>query len=119
MELAIKILGWGLLIVGIIIIGWTLYSSYNIFTGKTAAPEIFKIETEITEAPVTGQGKLPTSPAEIQKEMEEMIGEHLKGILPADTMPKMLNLAVWSTLAFILIFGGGQLSILGIKLIKK
>jgi len=116
MELAIKILGWGLLIVGVVIIGWTLFSSYNIFTGKTAAPEVFKVETE---GVLTPEGSFPASPAEIQKETEKMIGEQLKKILPADTIPKMLNLAVWSMLAFILIFGGSQISSLGIKLIKK
>ncbi len=117
MELAIKIFGWGLLIVGVIIIGWILYSSYNIFTGKTAAPEIFKIEIE--ETPAVAQEKFPTAPEALQKEMEKMIEEQLKDVLPVDVLPKMLNLAVWSMLAFILIFGGGQLSTLGIKLIKK
>jgi len=48
-----------------------------------------------------------------------MIGEQLKGMLPVDTLPKILNLAVWSTLAWILIFGGAQISSLGIKLLKS
>jgi len=51
--------------------------------------------------------------------MEKMIGEQLKGIIPVDTLPKMLNLIVWSILAGLLIFGGAQISNLGIKLIKK
>jgi len=106
-----------LLIVGIVIIGWTLYSSYNIFTGKMAVPEVFKIETE--ETPTVTQEKVSTTPEELQKEMERMMGEQLKDVLPVDALPKMLNLAVWSMLAFILIFGSSQLSTLGIKLIKK
>lgn len=117
MELAIKIFGWTLLIIGIIVIGWTLYSSYNIFTGRAAAPEIFKIEAE--EVSVAVQKKVPVTPEELQKETDRLIEEQLKDILPADVLPKMFNLAVWSMLAFILIFGGGQLSTLGIKLIKK
>jgi hypothetical protein len=48
-----------------------------------------------------------------------MIGEQLKGMVPLDSLPKLLNLAVWSMLAFILIFGGAQIASLGIKLIKK
>ncbi len=117
--MATKIFGWGLLIIGVITIGWTLYSSYNIFTGKTEALEIFKIEKEITEAPVAVQRKLPTVPAEIQEELKKIVGEQLKGMLPIDAIPKMLNLIVWSMLAFILIFGGAQISNLGIKLIKR
>jgi len=113
-----KIFGWVLLLAGLAIIGWTLYSSYNIFVGQTFAPEIFKTPAEETEA-TAAQGKIPTTQQEIQKELEKMIGEQLKGILPADTLPQLLNLIVWSMLAFVLISGGGQISSLGIKLINK
>jgi hypothetical protein len=42
----------------------------------------------------------------------------LKEILPAEAITKMLNLIVWSILAGIFIFGGSQISSLGIKLLK-
>jgi hypothetical protein len=112
-----KIFGWVLLIAGILIIVWTLYASYNIFTGKAAVPEIFEMPLE-AEAPVA-KGGIPTTQQEIQKELEKMIGEQLKGILPVATLPKLLNLIVWSMLAGILIFGDSQISSLGIKLLKK
>jgi len=112
-----KIFGWVLLSAGLAIIGWTLYSSYNIFTGQTAAPEIFKMPAE--EEAATAKGGIPTTQQELQKELEKMIGEQLKAILPADTLPQLLNLIVWSMLAFILFSGGGQISSLGIKLINK
>ncbi len=118
MDKITKIFGWILLAAGVAIIGWTLYSSYNIFTGKAAMPDIFEIEEKVEEAS-NQAGKTPTSPTEVQQEMEKMIGEQLKGLLPTDILPKILNLVVWSMLAFILIFGGGQISGLGIKLIKK
>jgi len=117
MKEAEKIFGWVLLIAGLIIIGWTLYSSYNIFTGKTAVPEIFKTPKEV-EVPAV-RGRIPTAPQAIQKELEKMIDEQLKGILPVDTLPKLLNLISWSILAGIFIFGGAQITGLGIKLIKK
>jgi len=116
MELT-KIFGWVLLIAGAGIIFWTLYSSYNIFTAKAVLPEFFKIEAREI-APTAPEGKVPTSPEEIQKQLGEMIGEQLKGLLPTDFLPKILNLAVWSMLAGILIFGGSQISSLGIKLLK-
>ena len=118
MEITAKICGWGLLIVGLIIIGWTLYSSFNVFSGKAALPGIFEIEEEVTET-TTQAGKTPASPTELQEEMEKTIGEQLKGLLPADAITKILNLIIWSILASILIFGGSQISGLGIKLIKK
>lgn len=110
MNLA-KIFGWILLIAGIILIGWTLLSSYNIFTGKTALPEFF----ELPEEALIQKGESQDT----QVQIEKIIGEQLKGILPVDSITKLLNLIVWSILAFILIFGGSQISGLGIKLIKK
>jgi len=114
--MAIKIFGWVLLIAGIILIGWTLLSTYNIFTGKVATPEIFKLP-EAAKAPVAEE-KI-TGIQDIQAQIEKMIGEQLKGIIPVETLPKLLNLIVWSILAGLLIFGGAQISSLGIKLIKK
>ena len=114
-----KIFGWVLLVGGVGIIVWTLYSSYNIFTGKTALPEFFEIGAKEAIAPAAPKGKTSTSPEEIQEQLGEMVSEQLKGILPVDLLPKILNLFVWSMLAGILIFGGSQIAGLGIKLIKK
>lgn len=91
-------------------------SCYNIFTGKTEAPAVFKIKPEETLAPA--KPAIPTTQAEIQEEMEKMMAEQLKEVLPLDALPKILNLVVCSMLAFILIFGGSQISGLGIKIIR-
>ena len=106
-----KIAGWLILIAGIAIIGWTLMASYNIFTGEAAVPEFF----EMPEETITQTGETQ----DIQAQVQQMIGEQLKGFLPVDAITNLLNLAVWSMLAFILIFGGGQIANIGIKLIKK
>ena len=105
-----QIIGWVLLFAGIGIIGWTLINSYNIFTAKAVLPEFFEVPKE--EVVTKKEGT-----QDIQAQMEQMIGEQLKGVLPADSITKLLNLVVRSTLAFILIFGGSQISSLGIKLI--
>lgn len=107
-----KIAGWILLAAGIGLIVWTLFSSYNIFTAKADLPGFFKAPEEQIAAE---KGKTQ----DIQVQMEKMISEQLKEILPSGAATKILNLSVWSMLAFILIFGGSQVSILGIKLIKK
>lgn len=108
-----KIIGWFLLFLGVAIIFYSLYSSHNIFTGKTALPEIFKITEK--EAVLTQKGGVQ----DVQAQMEKMIGEQLKEILPSDFLPKIFNLIAWSIMAGILIFGGAQTANLGIKLIKK
>lgn len=114
-----KIIGWLIFLAGVAIIVFSLYSSYNIFTGKAAAPEVFKIEKGEIQVPATQKGKTPTSPAELQKEMEKMISEQMKELLPSDIIPKILNMVVWSMFAGILILGGAQIANLGIKLIKN
>ncbi len=106
----LKIIGIILLILGIIIIIWTLISSYNIFTGKTEAPILIDIEHDES---------LSLTEEEVQEDMERIIEDQISGMIPFDAFPLLLNLVAWSILAFILIFGGTQLSGLGIKLLKK
>ena len=102
-----KILGLVLLMLGLILICWTLYSSYSIFTGRGEAPEIFK-------AP---EAKILAQPEETA---EEILKDQLTETFFVDTniLPETANLLVWGFLAFILIFGGGQLAGLGIKMMK-
>ena len=106
-----KIFGWILLISGMVLIIWTLISSYNIFTDKTAAPVVFKSDSGQTTS--LGVNK------DIQAQMEKLVEEQLKKIIPIDILLKFLNLAIWSFSAFIFITGGAQISNLGIKLINK
>lgn len=109
-----KIIGYILLAIGLAIISWTLYQSYTIFTDKTSAPMIFK--TQIT------QQKKINNQLDLQQQMQEqinkVIGNQISELLPADTLPKILNLFSWSILAGILILGGGQIAGLGIRMIK-
>ncbi len=51
-------------------------------------------------------------------DIEKVIREQLKRILPTKTIIGFLNLIAWSIFSAILIFGGAQISTLGIKLIK-
>lgn len=112
-----KILGWVLLVAGILIIFWTLFSSYNFFTEKANLPQFFKLETEKSKTPQ--KLKTPTSIEEIQKQLGQIVEEQLKEILPTMVLEKFFNLISWSILAGILIFGGSQIATLGIKLLKS
>ncbi|MFH1841187.1 MAG: hypothetical protein ABH800_00170 [Candidatus Nealsonbacteria bacterium] len=107
METTGKISGFLLLFLGLAVIFYSLYSSFNIFTAKTEAPEIFVLEKQDS-----------VSGGSLQIELQEAISEQLKGFLPANSLPKLFNLLAWSIFAGILIFAGTQVSILGIKLIK-
>jgi len=106
-----KILGYLLLFVGLGIVFWTLYNSYGIFTGKITAPQIF----EVSETDPVSKSKTQ----DLQAQMEETVREQFKNMLPPDLLPNLFNLVSWSIIAGILIFGGGRISNIGIKLIRK
>lgn len=107
----LKAMGWLLLFLGMVIIFGTLYASSNIFTGKGQAPEIFEIQKE--------QAKLPQKISqEIAESINEMIQEQFGQIIPAGLAARFLNLISWSIFAGIMLFGGSQISTLGIKLLK-
>lgn len=105
-----KIIGYLLLASGLVIIGWTLFATYDIFTGKSPAPKIF---LEYTKAPITSA----TVSQDPQKQMEQVIGNQLGNLIPTNSIPQIFNLVIWSVLSGILLLGGSQIAGLGIKLI--
>ncbi len=111
-----KIIGYILLVMGLAIIGWTLYQSYNIFNDKSSAPLIFKTSDPQKTSQVVNSLDLQQ---QLQERMEKVVSKQISGLLPIDILPKILNLFSWSILAGILIFGGGQIAGLGIKLISN
>jgi len=109
MKLLKQILGWILFFVGIFIIFYTLYSSYSIFTGVTPPPQLFKFsETFSSQTKNFGMGEI----------LKKIIGEQFEKMFPPQSLSTLLNLISWSILAFILIAGGGKISIIGINLLK-
>lgn len=106
-----KILGLILLFGGLAIIIYGLYSSYGIFTAKNEAPVVFETPKQLN---VVQKG----SDQDLQSQLQNLLGDQLKGLLPADSVPQLLNLLSWSIFAGILILSGGQISGLGIKLLK-
>lgn len=114
MNLAKNIFGWVLLILGVVIIGWSLFSSYNVFAGKIAPPRVF----DSNNAEIFNNKKAAQT-EDAQAQVEKIVGEQLKDMMPPDALPKIFNLGAWSILASIFIFGGAQISGLGIRLPNK
>src|SRR3989344_4151526 len=104
-----KPIGWVLIVLGLGIVLWALWSCFRICRKKTAAPEILNEEpSQISKAPA---GKSNDLQAQAQEIFNQTVQEQLKGFLPADSLPKLLNLLSWS------IFGGGQIAVIGAKLL--
>src|SRR3989338_6456231 len=110
-----KPIGWVLIVLGLGLVLWALWSSFQMFSGKTAAPEIFNEEpAQISKAPA---GKSNDLQAQAQEILNQTVQEQLKAFLPAHSLPKLLNLLSWSIFAGIAIFGGGQIAVIGAKLL--
>jgi hypothetical protein len=115
----LKLIGITLLFSGILLIFWSSYQSYLIFTGKTLPPEIFKPQ-KISSSTKSSTSFSKVSETESAKETAiELVKEQLKEVLPQENFLKMFNLISWSIFSGLLIFSGSQLSSLGIKLLKK
>ena len=103
-----KIIGYTLLIVGVLLIVGPLWQTFNIFTGKATPAQIFirptalKVNENVSALDVGGQ-----------------MQNALIKILPVDLFNNTLNLASWLLLMWILIYGGGKVADIGIKLIKS
>lgn len=108
-----KILGYIFLAIGLLIILGTVWQSYNIFTGKILAPEIFKVQSENNVVVKN------SNPLDLQAQLDGIVQKQLKDMIPADALPKMLNLISWSIFAGILIFAGISIAGIGTKLFKN
>lgn len=109
---ATQITGWLLLILGLVVIFYTLLASYNIFTGRQEVYSLFSIEAQSSSNIV----QLPSS---VSTQMQKVIQNQLNGVIPQGSIPKILNLLAWSILASILLMGGSRLSNLGVQLLRK
>ncbi len=107
-----KILGYFLLAAGLLTIVLVLNTSYQIFTGQKSAPQVFYSLDEKSFSKIG-------SNSSAQEQLQNAVGEQLIKILPSGSISQILNLTCWSAIAFLLIFGGGQIANIGVKLLKK
>jgi len=102
-----KIIGYVLLLVGVLLIVGPLWQTYGIFTGKTLPAQIFmrpvslKVNTNVSALDIPGQ-----------------VQNALIKVLPIDLINNTLNLASWLLLMWILIYGGGKIAEIGVKLLN-
>lgn len=103
-----KIIGYILLLGGLVLIMWTLFQSYNIFWGKQTPPLVFTTKT-------TTQGGAGST---VSQQINQAVQEQFNQMISPDTITKILNLAVWFMAASVFILTGSTLCSLGIKLVK-
>jgi len=110
-----KIFGWILLVIGVLIIVWGIWTSFQIFTAQKPVYEIFKVPTAQESFLEKEKGGIG---AEVQEQMQQMIKEQFKEMFPPEFLVRLLNLISWSVFAMILFMGGEKLAVIGIRLLK-
>ena len=102
-----KIIGYALLIIGVILIAGPLWQTYEIFTGHGAPSQIFT-------RPVALQPNPNVSSFDVQGQMQNALIK----ILPIDFIDNILNLGAWLLLGWILMYGGGKIAQIGVQLLN-
>lgn len=121
-----QIVGWALLILGVILIIWGVWDSYKIFTGQKLAPQIFPYSLAVQEvnkainviSPDTKNVKPEQVQQQQQQQMQELLQNQIGKMLPPDLLPKAMNLFSWSLFVAILVMAAGKIAMLGIGLLK-
>ncbi|MFH0792114.1 MAG: hypothetical protein V1905_02780 [bacterium] len=116
MRFVLRLVGFILIVIGILVILYALWSSYELFTGKKPAPVIFSVpqqQNTKTDSGGIGLGSIST---------DIIVKELTKGLItatPNEYPSIMFNMLSWSVSAFIMIFGGSQLAKIGIGLLSS
>jgi hypothetical protein len=120
-----RLSAWFIVIFGLAVIGWAVFSSYGFFTGQKDFPEIFKssaVQTgqtqavQKTEAPAVIKDQAAAQAA-VQEQMLQAFSGKLSELFPADSVLKVSNMAAWIAFATFLVFAGGQIAGIGVKIL--
>ena len=102
-----KIIGYVLLLIGVLLIALPIWQTYNIFTGKSVPAQVFMRPVSLKVNPDVGALDIP---GQVQNALIK--------VLPVDLIDNTLNLASWLLLVWILIYGGGKIAEIGVKLLN-
>lgn len=103
-----KIIGYVLLAIGLLLIIMPLWQTFNIFTGVSLPAQVFT-------RPVALTVNKNVSALDVGGQMQNA----LINILPIDLINNTLNLTSWLLLMWILIYGGGKIAEIGVKLLNS
>ncbi len=95
-----KALGYGLLIAGLIMIIYSVFSMYSVYTGAIPAPPVI----------TTNSISLPTGPGTQPAQTELISGTESS---------KLVNMSIWYVLMFFVASAGGRIGGMGVKLIRE
>lgn len=98
----IKGAGYGLLVLGLLFIFYSVYSMYNVYTGAEAPPSVIQMNSVKLSVP-TGPGVPP-----VETEL-----------ISGNDSSKMTNMGLWFALMTFVASAGGRIGGLGAKLVRE
>ncbi len=98
----VKGIGYSLLILGLLLIFYSIYSMYTVYTGAEAPPAVFHMDSVKLSVP-TGSG---TPPVETE-------------LLSGKDSTRMTNMGIWLVLMSFVASAGGRIGGLGAKLVRE
>jgi hypothetical protein len=116
-----KLVGYFLLIFGLIIIIATVIWAVYIFTGKIQPPQVFNVEAPSIPIPNAGLS-LDTSslPPEIAKSINQTPAKPASfKILSDSVFSNVLNLGIFYLLVMLVVSAGSKIASLGVQLIRE
>ena len=101
MEFNEKVVGYVLLAVGVVMIFFSVYLMFNVFTGASAPPSLFNFSDVSFPIPQ------PDGTSETVH------------IISGQDMNRMAAMGFWYMLMFFIAYAGGKVASLGVNLIKE
>lgn len=114
-----NILGWILVLIGLLIIFGDILVTANYFTGKEKFPEIFKEQSFSSSNSDTTKSNGSDMQNQINDAVSNAVRDQLSKTFPSSSVALMLNASLWSIFAFFLLGAGGKLVEVGGKLLVK
>ena len=114
---AANLIGWALFLLGLGLIFYSLFTSWQIFTGRSELPPAFKVVSFSVE----DQGQISLGIPLLDEQLNKFLGQsqdRLSQLLSLAGVNRVLDLLTWTFFAGFLLFAGNLLASLGIKLIK-
>ncbi len=97
-----KALGYGLLIAGLIMIIFSVFSMYGVYTGATPPPSVIKMNSVSIS--------LPTNPGMPPVQTE---------LISGNDSSKLVNMGIWFALMSFVASAGGRIGSLGVQMIRE
>lgn len=113
MEFTVKqFLAWVLIIIGLGIVFWDIYSSYYFFTAQKEFPAVF-VQNTATKVDNSATGDT------IQDQVGKVVKEQMQQLIPENTVTQLLNISSWIIFASFLLWAGGKLIGIGSDFLKN